>query len=264
MDVAITRHDLVSTHEEADVILPQQLINATSQGAKNVALVCDDTDVFVLLLYFYLQKQLSCFCFMEATSTVRATIDIAATVQRHSAIIPQLLAAHALSGCDTVAKLSALGKSTVVKKLQQGHKLYKLGNKNADIQDVVSEATQFIAACYGRKDSDITMSDIRYDVWLTKTGNKNVRKTPKLQSLPPTTESFFENVKRAHIQTCIWKSAMDAQPPDLDPTNFGWTKDERNKVLVPSENYIRKATSTCIRTSNDLLWLCVRKALCNS
>ena len=67
------------------------------------------------------------------------------------------------------------------------------------------------------------MSNVRFDVGLTKMAKKNIRQTPKLQSLPPTSESFSDNVKKAHLQTCIWKNAKDSDPPDLDPTNFGWT-----------------------------------------
>ena len=76
------------------------------------------------------------------------------------------------------------------------------------------------------------MSNMRFDVWLTKMAKKNIRQTPKLQTLPPTSESFSDNVKRAHLQTYIWKSAMDSDPPDLDPTNFGWIKDTNSKILV--------------------------------
>ena len=32
------------------------------------------------------------------------------------------------------------------------------------------------------------MSNVRFDVWLTKMAKKNIRQTPKLQSLPPTSE----------------------------------------------------------------------------
>ena len=77
------------------------------------------------------------------------------------------------------------------------------------------------------------MSNVRSDVWLTKMAKTNIRHTPKLQYLPPTSEPFSENVKRAQLQTCIWKSAMDSVPPDLDPTNFGWIKDINYKILAP-------------------------------
>ena len=56
--------------------------------------------------------KLSCNLLMEGMSSERAVIDIAATCRKHAAIVPHLLAAHALSGCDTVAKLSDEGKAT--------------------------------------------------------------------------------------------------------------------------------------------------------
>ena len=52
-------------------------------------------------------------------------------------------------------------------------------------------------------------------------------------SVPPTSELFSENVKRAHLQTCIWKSPIDSDPTDLDPTNFGWIKDINSQILAP-------------------------------
>jgi len=41
---------------------------------------------------------------------------------------------------------------------------------------------------------------------------KNVTKALELQALPPTTkEAFEQNIKRAHIQTAIWKSAPESE-----------------------------------------------------
>ena len=229
--VLINRADLRTSHEEVDVIIPQQVVNAAVQGSKNVTVVCDDTDVFILLLHYYLLMKLSCNLLMEGASSDRAVIDIAATCRKHAAIVSHLLAAHALSGCDTVAKLSGIGKATIVKKLQNGHTLDQVGEKDANIDGVIAEATKFIGACYGK--NKVSMSDVRYDVWLSKTGNKKAKKTPKLQALAPTSEAFSENVKRAHFQTCIWKSAMEPDPPNLDPTKFGWRKDKLAKLLTP-------------------------------
>ena len=147
--VSIDRTDLKTTHEEADVIIPQQVGDAVLQGAKTILVFCDDTDVFVLLLHCYLLRKLTCCLMMEGTSaTERTVIDLAATVKRHAAIISQLLAAHALSGCDTVARFSGLGKATVIKHLQKGHKLEQLGQLNAALPDVIAEASSFVAACY--------------------------------------------------------------------------------------------------------------------
>ena len=62
---------------------------------------------------------------------------------------------------------------------------------------------------------------------------KKATKAPELKSLPPTKEAFEENVKRAHIQTAIWKSALQSDPPPFDPVEFGWERDERAKCLKP-------------------------------
>lgn len=62
--------------------------------------------------------------------------------------------------------------------------------------------------------------------------------TPKICSLPPTTETFLENVKRAHLQTMMWK-CEDACPPDVDPLQYGWQRDDSmmkspQPITVPS------------------------------
>jgi len=45
--------------------------------------------------------------------------------------------------------------------------------------------------------------------------------TLKLKSLPPTNEALMENVKHAHLQTCIYKAALDEDPPDMNLPELG-------------------------------------------
>ena len=54
------RDDLRTTHEEADVIIVQQMVNLSQHGSLSIKEICDDNDVFVLLMYFYNEKCLSC------------------------------------------------------------------------------------------------------------------------------------------------------------------------------------------------------------
>lgn len=56
---------------------------------------------------------------------------------------------------------------------------------------------------------------------------------PKLMSLSPTSEAFAENVKRAHFQAFIWKAALSEDPPHLDATEFGWSRDNTTRSLIP-------------------------------
>ena len=56
---------------------------------------------------------------------------------------------------------------------------------------------------------------------------------PKLCTLPPTTEAFEQNMLRAHHQLAQWYSALQGDPPLLDPGEFGWETDEVNRCHMP-------------------------------
>ena len=163
----------------------------------------------------------------------RTVIDIRATVEKHRAIIPTLLAGHALSGCDTVAACFGIGKGKILKVLNTNLPLDMIGNIEADWSDVMKQATKFTAMCYGQ--SKVTsMSEARLGVWTAQIGKPGMTRAPKLSSLPPTTEAFSENVKRAHLQTFIWKNALQLQPQSLEATDYGWTKNMTMKSLKPT------------------------------
>jgi len=78
------------------------------------------------------------------------------------------------------------------------------------------------------------MSKVRGEIWSRRMGKKSDEGS-RAKSLPPSKEAFEENVKRAHIQTAIWKSAPNSEPPALDPVQFGWERDENSKsrCLIP-------------------------------
>ena len=130
------RNEFRTTHEEADVVIIQQAVHLATTGINSIRVVADDTDVFVLLLYYYTTQQLTCSLVMTGSSYGRTSDDIKATTEKHSDIIPYLLAAHVLSGCDTVAYLWGIGKVTVVKVLSSGKQLRKLGDLPLQLFDV--------------------------------------------------------------------------------------------------------------------------------
>ena len=107
--------DLKTTHEEADVIIVQQIVHLALKGAQSIQVISDDTDVFVLLLHFFALEKLTCRIFMVGSSHGKSSVDITATAKNHSEFISELLAGHALSGCDTVACLFGIGKGTISK-----------------------------------------------------------------------------------------------------------------------------------------------------
>ena len=129
-----------------------------------------------------------------------------------------------------VAYMFGVGKRTVLKVLQKGLKLQHLGDPCADLEDILLESSRFITACYGWKRSDF--SKIRYELWLVKTSKQKLASTPNLKSLPPTQAAFNEKVERAYLQASIWNAALNRDPPNMNATAFGWSRDKCSETLI--------------------------------
>ena len=229
----VTRKESFRTsHEEADIILLQQcywLIIEKSHS--NVRVISDDVEVFGQLCYFYAVIEEDVMVYMESFVKGRTTIDIGATVRKHPDLIAKILLGHSLSGCDSVCRTVGIGKAKAISAMEKSSLVY-LGNLNAPITEIVAEATKFFGFCYSILEGE-NMSEKRYHAWLRKTSSGKLSSAPKLSSLPPTTEAFTQNVLRAHCQCAIWLSTLSPDPPNIDPPNFGWKRDEDNECLVP-------------------------------
>ena len=227
------RADLRTTHEEADVIIIQQAVHSANSGKNSIRVIADDTDVFILLIHFYKINQLTCNMVMIGSSSGRKCVDIKETVEKHLDIIDNVLPAHVLSGCDTVSCLWGIGKVTVLKVLKSGQKsLSKLGNTEEHDDEINNQCTSFITSCYGYP-QETDMTSLRYMVWTNKMGNHKLNSAPQLRVLPPTTEAFEQHVYRAHLQAAIWRCALQADPPDMNPVHCGWSMNADTNNLEP-------------------------------
>ena len=196
----IPRLDIATTQEEADLIITQQAIHlAKEDGESRVCVLYDDTDVFALLVYLLSREQLQSFMTMESP----------------------------IHGCDSVAATYGLGKTKAITVARKGYTLDLLGQPMADIDKVVKQATVFIAACYGLKTPCSSMTDCRQHQWAQKIGKSSAAQ--KLCSLPPTTEEFEQNVRRAHHQVALWYSALGGVPPAMNAIEYGWESDDTNR-----------------------------------
>lgn len=108
-----------TTHEEADTIIVQQVVEVNE---KKVLLVAVDTDIFVLLLHFCYHGDISASTSVLMVSPIRgrSVIDINATIDQHRGIIPDLLATHRITGCDTAATYFGIGKTMALRVLRAG------------------------------------------------------------------------------------------------------------------------------------------------
>ena len=107
---------------------------------------------------------------MQATSNERKVIDIRDTVLENENIIPYILAAHAASGCDTVAPHHGIGKRTIIKKLREGFRLDLLGNFSASLDATINKVATLISSCCGYVTQEITQC--RIQCWYSRSQKK--------------------------------------------------------------------------------------------
>ena len=162
---------------------------------------------------------------MDSPSRGRHVLDINATARLNLSIVPGLLAAHALTGCDTVASFYGIGKGKALKVLKSGnYKLSLIGDTGlpmAQYGKLIEEASRFLLACYNLLEAP-NLTAARKLAWRAKIA-KRISEPPKLCTLPPTSESFEQNALRAHLQVATWKEALDPNPTLLDPKLHGWS-----------------------------------------
>ena len=64
----------------------------------------------MLLTAYVLKYSIESPVLKEAFASNRSMVDINKTAKKNAEIVPSLIAAHAFSGCDSVAKMFSIGK----------------------------------------------------------------------------------------------------------------------------------------------------------
>ena len=228
--VVSRRDDMTIIHEEAYTMIIQQV---ASVGAAKVLVIADDTDVFVLLCHFVFNGDITGHVMLVSPIRGRTVIDINESVDKNRAIMGDLLAAHGLTGCDTVATYHGIGKGVALKVLRsETLSLSKVGDMTLSVEEALEQSTSFMLSCYGHPECS-SLTDARQKIFSRKV-SCSIGAAPKLQSLPPTNEAFTENVARAHLQVAKWKQALELNPPNVDPLTQGWTRHDGSTSLTPT------------------------------
>ena len=70
-----------------------------------------------------------------------------------------------------------------------------------------------------------------------KMGTKHITAAPELKTVPPTSETFKENVLRAHFQVAVWKSAPEPDPHPWTPQNMDGYVMKPQRLLHPEHSH---------------------------
>ena len=159
-------------------------------------------------------------------------MDINAYVEKHHNIMPDLLAAHALTQCDTVAPYHSIGKLTALRVLRTGkYCLSAIGDIHSTVAEICQQAGAFVKACYGQSKCS-SMIEARHKEWIKKLSRIS-NEPPKLKDLPPTDEGFKPNALKGHLQVVDWNKSIESSRSKLNPIQFGWMKGASLPYLVP-------------------------------
>ena len=84
----ILRSDLKTMHEEADVIIPNQVVYLAYLGCCRIKVISDYMNVFVHLVHYYTDKKLTATLITEPTNQGQLSVNIVSTVAKHRSICP--------------------------------------------------------------------------------------------------------------------------------------------------------------------------------
>jgi hypothetical protein len=161
-------------------------------------------------------------------------LDINATCIKLGSKCLQLLAMHALSGCDTASYPYGKGKITAINTLLNGdfQGLAVLGEVGVSETELIEAAMPFFLRLYGQK-TVVSLESARFKLF---TKNKT---NAKVMSLPPTYSNFLQHVLRCHLQVMLWKAANQSAPPieSTDLSHFGWELKDNIPCPVVSRDH---------------------------
>ena len=169
------------------------IIEAAKCGKDIIRVLSDDTDVFVVLVYWVDREEMTSMVQMERWNGT--VLDINATCADLGPQCLQLLGMHAISGCGTTSYPYAKGKFSALKTMLDG-----------DFPGMDDVLGVFLALYSQPAETSIKSARFTLD-----TLNK---KSPKVKALPPASPNMFLHVLRAHLQTMLWKAADQQSPPD--------------------------------------------------
>ena len=182
---------------------------------------CEDTDVFVLLVYHYNLKDDQTIGDIyvstgECSYSVAEMCSYLDEDQKHN-----ILFIHAISGCDTTSSFYGHGKKKVFKKLSSNRPVQSDINifyeNNVDKEELINAGIKIIQYIYGNIDTSLEVC--RY-----KKYQQMLAKGPIVPGrLPPSNGAATQHLLRVYLQVQDW---LNLTSMSLNPINYGWYQNE--------------------------------------
>ena len=225
-------HHVLYSQGDADTLIVSTALDI-AKSSRKVTVVSDDTDVLILLIYHWNTEFADIFFHSEAKKDITKTVPIYSiediTLSLGSNLKILILFIHAWSGCDTTSSMYGLGKTSIMKKLQNSNHLREIsllfGCEGAKQTQIAQAGLAVFASCYGGKIGD-SLDSLRYEKYMSMIATNTMKIDP--QRLPPTERAAYFHSLRVHFQIRVWKTLDKCIE---NPEDWGWKK--MNNMLLP-------------------------------
>ena len=188
-------------HDEADVTMVSFVLEAAKSGQSVIRVLINDTDVFVFLVYWVNRAVLHCKVQMKRWDG--SVLDINATCAALGQKCEQLLAMHALTGCDTTSYPYGKRKVTALNTMISGNfqGLATVGEVSTTHQELLTAAKPFILALYSQLPRT-SMEAARFNLFTKK------KKKPKVMAYHQHLEIFYNTYFGLIFKSCCGKQLI--------------------------------------------------------
>lgn len=203
---------------DADLLIVQTAVEKSQQLLPTI--VTQDIDVLVILTALATPGKPVLFLKPKIGRAKRKVYSSTILQGQHSGIKTYILLAHAFSGCDTTSAIHGKGKKQLMKIISNNSTLKEcvdtFNSPNTTASNVKKSGETMFLHLYGAKAESLTLDALRFTQF-QKSLNRN---TPKLESLPPTSDSAAQHSYRVYHQIQQWLGNK------LEPEKWGWVRQE--------------------------------------
>ena len=197
-------YKVIQAKEDADTLIVSTAIEYAKSGF-HVTVVAEDTDVLVMLLYFWNTDMGNIVVKHERKGKgVEKKIDIGKVARSlDKTVLDNLLFIHAWGGCDTTSAAHGKGKLNIIKFIQQSEdvenacKVFK--DEHSVKQEVAEAGCLIFIRMYGGKSCD-TLSKLRYVNFMKMASTANKLLPEKL---PPSERAAIHHSWRVYLQVSV-------------------------------------------------------------
>ena len=226
-------HTVRYAEDDADTYIVSTALEIAQ--TKPVTVVAEDADILALLVHHVQPTMAEVFMLSvckarkamqrKLISIQKVQHDIGTTAQQ------QLLAVHALTGCDTTSALYGHSKVSAFKNIVRSADTKALTDvlitPDAQREDVVAAGIKLLVKVFGGGPSN-SLDSMRYSKYMMKVSSGAVLP----EKLPPTERAALYHCLRAHLQAVHW-IVLDTTA--LNPTDWGWKREDGKLVPIPTD-----------------------------